>query len=57
MQVLSKCEARLLQEQITMVWVFSMCQLTYFSTAVFQQDVDVLIVLEMMIKVHNVFVV
>lgn len=30
---------------------------TYFSAAVFQQNVDVLLVLEMVIKVHNVFVV
>lgn len=30
---------------------------TYFSTAVFQQDVDVLLVLEMVIEVHYVFVV
>lgn len=30
---------------------------THFSTAVFQQDVDVLLVLEMVIKVHDVFVV
>lgn len=30
---------------------------TYFSTAVFQQDVDVLLVLKVVIKVHNVFMV
>lgn len=30
---------------------------THFSTAVLQQDVDVLLVLEMVIKVHNVSVV
>lgn len=29
---------------------------TYFAAAEFQQDVDVLLVLEMVIKVHNVFV-
>lgn len=29
---------------------------TYFAAAVFQQDVDVFLVLEMVIKVHNVFV-
>lgn len=29
----------------------------YFSAAVLQQDVDVLLVLEMVIKVHDVFVV
>lgn len=28
---------------------------TYFAAAVFQQDVDVVLVLEMVIKVHNVF--
>lgn len=28
---------------------------TYFAAAVFQQDVDVFLVLEMVIKVHNVF--
>lgn len=28
----------------------------YFSTAVFQQDVDVLLVLKMVIKMHNVSV-
>lgn len=30
---------------------------THFSAAVLQQDVDVLLVLEMVIKVHDVFVV
>lgn len=30
---------------------------TYFSTAVFQQDVDVLLVFKMVIKVHNVLMV
>lgn len=31
--------------------------MTYFSAAVFQQDVDVLLVLKMVIKVHYVFMV
>lgn len=30
---------------------------THFAAAVFQQDVDVFLVLEMVIKVHNVFMV
>lgn len=30
---------------------------THFSTAIFQEDVDVFLVLEMVIKVHNVFMV
>ena len=34
-----------------------MANSTYLSTAVFQQDVDVVLVFEMVIKVHYVFMV
>lgn len=48
MQVLQKQEMDILTSD---------CDCTYFSTTVFQQDVDILLVFKMMVKVHNVFMV
>lgn len=52
MQVLFKFEARSL-----MSGAHNPKRTTYFSTAIFQQNVDVLLVLKMVIKVHDVLVV
>lgn len=58
MQVSSECEAQLWQRKIAVVKDGGKKKKnTYFSTAVFQQDIDVVFVLEMVIKVHNVFMV
>lgn len=53
MQVLPKLEA----QAVTKLKKKKSCWRTYFSTAVLQQDVDVLLVLEVVIEVHNVFMV
>lgn len=53
MQVLSKFETQQCKGIERTSWTNG----TYFSAAVFQQDVDVLLVFKMVIKVHNVFMV
>lgn len=56
MQVLSKFETQ--QWQRSSDWTLEYgTNSTYFSTAVLQQNVDVLFVLKMVIEVHNVFMV